>query len=321
MFTVLFALACTGEQITAADLATDTGAVGSPDDQDGDGYSPEQGDCDDLNADVNPGQVESCDDIDNDCDGETDEDAVDATSLYADVDGDGYGNTGNAVRSCGTVEGRVETSGDCDDNDADINPGAAEVCDEWQTDEDCDGLSDDDDESVDTDGMTTWYEDADGDGYGNAAVSDEFCHGDTGWVLDDTDCDDTDEWLTPENECDLGWNGEYTGSFEYTASISGFSDTCSGSMTIEVDELGEPPLTGSFTCAWALLGTTETVTIDGDFNDDETGMSGALQVGDAVLEGWDGDLTDEPRLTSEFSGIVEILGQPADYTGAFEVAR
>ncbi|MCP4809214.1 MAG: hypothetical protein GY913_12635 [Proteobacteria bacterium] len=320
MLIALITLACTGDNITATDLG-DTGPVTSPDDQDGDGYTPDDGDCDDFNGDVNPGQVESCDGVDNDCDGETDEDAVDATSLYADVDGDGYGNTGNAVRSCGTVEGRVEQSGDCDDNDAEINPGAAEVCDEWQTDEDCDGLADDEDESVDTADMTTWYYDSDGDGYGDAAVSDSFCHGGSDWVEDDTDCDDTDEWLTPENECDLGWNGEYTGSFEYTASLSGFSDTCSGSMTVIFDEFAEPPMTGSFSCTWALLGTSDTVIIDGDLSEDETGIFGALQVGDAVLDDYDGTVTDEPRFSASFSGVTEVLGQAADYTGSFDVAR
>ena len=34
-----------------------------------DGYAPEPGDCDDDKAEVNPGQAELCDDLDNDCDG------------------------------------------------------------------------------------------------------------------------------------------------------------------------------------------------------------------------------------------------------------
>ncbi len=41
-------------------------------DADGDGYSPEAGDCDDDRADVAPLQVDSCDDTDNDCDGRID---------------------------------------------------------------------------------------------------------------------------------------------------------------------------------------------------------------------------------------------------------
>jgi hypothetical protein len=52
-------------------------------DHDGDGFSPDDGDCDDSEPSAFPGSVEVCDDgIDNDC---QDGDAV----CYTDVDGDG----------------------------------------------------------------------------------------------------------------------------------------------------------------------------------------------------------------------------------------
>jgi hypothetical protein len=38
-------------------------------DQDGDGYTPNQGDCDDTDPNVSPGEPEICDDLDNNCDG------------------------------------------------------------------------------------------------------------------------------------------------------------------------------------------------------------------------------------------------------------
>ena len=43
-------------------------------DLDGDGYGSD--DCDDTNPNVHPGQFDGCDGIDNDCDGESDEDAI-----------------------------------------------------------------------------------------------------------------------------------------------------------------------------------------------------------------------------------------------------
>ncbi len=48
-------------------------------DVDGDGVSPDDGDCDDRDADVFPGQIDTCDGVDSDCDGEIDEDAEDWT--------------------------------------------------------------------------------------------------------------------------------------------------------------------------------------------------------------------------------------------------
>ena len=42
-------------------------------DQDGDGWTPNQGDCDDADSNVNPGEPEICDDVDNNCDGEINE--------------------------------------------------------------------------------------------------------------------------------------------------------------------------------------------------------------------------------------------------------
>jgi len=53
----------------------DDGTYGYDDDQDG--YSEADGDCDDADGAVHPGILDGCDEIDNDCDGELDEDADD----------------------------------------------------------------------------------------------------------------------------------------------------------------------------------------------------------------------------------------------------
>ena len=58
-------------------------------DNDGDGYTENQGDCDDSNANVNPGATELEDGIDNDCDGDIDE-GFDASGTVTDQDGNSY---------------------------------------------------------------------------------------------------------------------------------------------------------------------------------------------------------------------------------------
>jgi len=60
-------------------------------DDDYDGYTENEGDCDDSDGAVNPGAAEECDDADDDCDGEVDEDFADSyepnesTSAYYDL--------------------------------------------------------------------------------------------------------------------------------------------------------------------------------------------------------------------------------------------
>ena len=55
-------------------------------------------DCDDANGAVHGAQLELCDGMDNDCDGETDEDVV-ALPWYADADGDGFWRPARCRRS------------------------------------------------------------------------------------------------------------------------------------------------------------------------------------------------------------------------------
>ena len=122
-------------------------------DTDGDGYgsSEEKGlscylpeghvrnheDCVDMDSSIYPGAEETCDRLDNDCDGEVDE-GLPVRTWYRDMDKDGYGDpAGRTTVSCRQPVGFVSDRTDCDDQRDDVHPGAVEVCD--KIDNDCDG--------------------------------------------------------------------------------------------------------------------------------------------------------------------------------------
>jgi hypothetical protein len=156
-----------------------------------DGYVEDGGDCDDGSATVHPYADEYCNEIDDDCDGRADEsDALDTTTFYRDQDADGYGVDSTVLDACELPTGYAEIGGDCDDFDSSQHPDADEHCD--GVDEDCDGVLDND--PVDPE---TWYIDADGDGWGSSAATTEACDQPSGYVSTSTDCDDGDGDVYP----------------------------------------------------------------------------------------------------------------------------
>ncbi len=177
------------------------------------GYSSVGADCDDSARGVNPGAQESCDsaDTDEDCDGLTDDSdpsVNDQGSWYIDLDADGYG-TGSATRACDIPAQSAGQSGDCNDSNRSISPGVTEICDSANTDEDCDGLSDDADPSAT--GKSTVYADNDGDGYGTASQSASQCDISAGQSANNSDCNDSLTAVHPgaseicdsqDNDCD-----------------------------------------------------------------------------------------------------------------------
>lgn len=173
-----------------------------------DGFVASHDDCDDDDPAVHPGAAEYCNDRDDDCDDVVDEaDSEDALTWFRDADGDGYGSEGDTSVACDLPEGYAAVSGDCDDNTAEVHPSAAEVCN--SLDDDCDGLTDG------SDAISTWYRDADGDGYGadDTSISGEGCDVPAGYVVTDGDCDDDDPAISPEavETCDNDVDEDCTG--------------------------------------------------------------------------------------------------------------
>lgn len=159
-------------------------------------------DCDDINTSISPAVLEICDGLDNNCDGQVNEDtAIDAVTWYLDADGDGYGSTSSTVACDPPANANyVENDTDCDDVDPNIHPMALEICDDQ--DNDCDGLEDDLDPSVVN--QPFWYLDNDLDGFGDGQTLVQICEAPSGYIADNTDCNDGDGNVHPnaQEECD-----------------------------------------------------------------------------------------------------------------------
>ena len=110
-------------------------------DVDGDGFAAiEAGgpDCNDQDPNVNPQQTESCNGIDDNCNGQIDEGVL--NTYWIDSDGDGFGDPNQTTQACHTPPGATNNNLDCNDQDPEQHPGAWEVCN--GQDDDCDGQSD-----------------------------------------------------------------------------------------------------------------------------------------------------------------------------------
>lgn len=111
------------------------------------GYIEDSDDCNDADETINRDALEICDEIDNDCDDMIDMDDADlsgALSCFTDEDSDGYGLSKTKITACECPKGTVAMPGDCDDTNADISPGDAEICGD-AIDSDCDGTPDEKD--------------------------------------------------------------------------------------------------------------------------------------------------------------------------------
>ena len=179
---------------TYGDPNNSVAAAGQPD-----GYVADNTDCDDTNPDINPGEEEICNYIDDDCDEEIDEGVV--PTWYRDWDEDEWGDPSDTIDDCYQPSGYTANCCDCDDLDPAIHPGAEEICGD-DVDQDCDGVD-------------SCYEDLDNDEYGTDTVVDGqslSCTDSYGAAPVPGDCNDNDPNINPgadeicddeiDNDCD-----------------------------------------------------------------------------------------------------------------------
>ena len=153
------------------------------------GYVTDSTDCDDTNNLIYPTAEDICNAMDDNCNGLLDEDAL-FTTWYVDMDEDNFGDITYDSISCFALTGYVNDATDCNDADAEINPDAAEICNEL--DDNCNMVIDE--------GLTVniFYMDADGDTFGDPIIFINSCLDIiTGYVFDSTDCDDANNLIYP----------------------------------------------------------------------------------------------------------------------------
>ncbi len=300
------ALSLLALSLLACDPKPDTG---EPEDADSDGYGAHE-DCDDEDPAVNPGAAEACNGIDDDCDGEVDEEV--GLTLYTDADGDGYGDPELSSAACEPVEGMVDSGDDCDDSDPELNPGATEICD--GIDNDCDGWVDDEDDSLDSSTGSTWYRDADGDGFGDAESTTAACITPDGYTEDATDCDDGDGEVNPDadevcnsqdDDCD-GLMDDQDDDLDTSTATTWFMD-------VDGDGYGDPRITTA-----ACSPTEGWVGPDwaGDCDDDDSSINpDATEICDEIDNDCDGDIDDDDRDVDSSTGSTWYLDGDGDGYG------
>ncbi len=205
-------------------------------DVDGDTYMVCEGDCDDNNSAINPGALEICDNLDNDCNNETADGQsedwfnTNCDGLDNDLCEEGMYSCTTGVQICSDVSANnIELCNglddDCNNETVDgsgettplnkkqegICLGSKQICNGNWTDNynlsgyetvenSCDGLDNDCDSNIDENITKTFYEDSDGDGYGNLDISQIACEQPDGYILDNSDCNDDNSSINPNSD-------------------------------------------------------------------------------------------------------------------------
>ncbi|MEQ1567693.1 MAG: MopE-related protein [Myxococcota bacterium] len=258
-------------------------------DADGDGHVEIAGggdDCDDHDPTVFPGAPESCDGVDDDCDGTIDEDVQ--LVFHVDGDGDGYGHPTTTVLACTPGPGVVDDTTDCDDASAQDHPGATEL------------INNHDDENCD--GKEACFTDIDDDGWGVPVpfTSDDMDCNDAFEALKAGDCADSDPARNPgvaevcdgvDQDCDLVVDDGVSTTYYLDGDGDTFGDPASGAPFCSA-----PPdrVLDATDCDDAVAAT----------------FPGAPEVCDGIDQDCDAEIDDGVTLTLHVDGDGDGFGDP-----------